>query len=93
MKDTTWIECEHCGGEAHFERTIDPYSGYDGDWQRTSHDCHEACKNHPAIDPTALTRQLEEEGVRRSEKNFERTLSGDHGLSLDEQLEQARRLK
>jgi hypothetical protein len=37
---------------------------------------------------------LEEEGVRRSEKNFERTLSGDHGpLPLREQLEQARRLK
>jgi hypothetical protein len=94
MKDTRWTECEYCGGDAAFIRDVDPFAGYEGDWHLISHDCDPACRNHPAIDPTALSRQLEEEEVGKSEKNFERTLSGDHGpLPLREQLEQARRLK
>jgi hypothetical protein len=81
VKDTQWIECEYCDGEAHFERTIDPYSGYTGDWRRTSHDCEPACRNHPDIDPTALTRQLEEDEVRRSEKAFEKQFADYHGAN------------
>jgi hypothetical protein len=81
MKDTKWIECEFCGGEAAFIRDIDPFAGYEGDWTRISHDCDSACKSHPDIDPTALTKQLEEEEVGRSEKNFKKQFADYHGAN------------
>jgi hypothetical protein len=91
MKNTTYIECEHCGGEAELERDVRPDSV--SDWRLVEHGCDADCVNHPDTNPTALFKLAEEDDVRRSEKNFERTLSGDHGLSLREQSEQARRLK
>jgi hypothetical protein len=94
MIDRQWLECGHCGGEAEFKRTVDGWSAWYGDWERVSHDCHPACQNHPDIDPTALTRQMEEDEVRRAEANYERTLSGDNGpLPLDMQAEQAKKFK
>jgi hypothetical protein len=93
MKDVRLIFCDSCGGEAEFTRTHVPFC-WPTDWVLVEHGCDADCANHPDADPRALLLQVEEDEVRQSEKNFERTLSGDHGpLPLREQLEQARRLK
>jgi hypothetical protein len=81
MKDTTFIECSECGGEAEFERDIDPWSGWSGHWRMVRHDCEYACANHPAYDPAALYCQLEEEEIGRAETAAEKQFADYHGAN------------
>jgi hypothetical protein len=73
MNWTDSFECPECGGWAEF------YCSDHGDPVRMSHECNYSCKNHPAINPTALTSLFEEDQIRRAERNAERAFEDYHG--------------